>query len=172
MTDQRSAWAQKKFCKKKEQNFIFQFFWKSKLWLKFVFRFDNGNEKQKKCKILFHFKTKIKCPSRPTGFNVLCLNFSIETKIKSLFLISYFNLSRKRNGTLGTRIENTQIKLIFVLNIVFIFAWNVVYWKIQGYWCQKWQWFFLFFLIPDKNTQLRNYIWKLKSFFQWNFDWT
>ena len=102
-------------------------------------------KKQKKYKILFHFKTKIKCPSRPTGFKVLCLNFSIETKIKSLFLISYFNLSRKRSGTLGTRIENTQIKLIFVLNIVFIFAWNVVYWKIQGYWCRKWQCFFFFF---------------------------
>ena len=32
------------------------------------------------------------------------LNCSIETKIKTLFLIFYFNLSKKRNGTLGTRI--------------------------------------------------------------------
>ena len=28
-------------------------------------------------------------------FYGLCLNFSIETKIKTLFLISYFNLSKK-----------------------------------------------------------------------------
>ena len=39
-------------------------------------------------------------------FNVLCINFSIETKMKALFLISYFNLSKKpRNSTLGTRIH-------------------------------------------------------------------
>ena len=37
-------------------------------------------------------------------FYVLCLNFSIEIKIKTLFLISYYNLSKKRNGTLGTRL--------------------------------------------------------------------
>ena len=39
-----------------------------------------------------------------TYFDVFCLNFSIETKINTLFLISYFNLSKKWNGTLGTRI--------------------------------------------------------------------
>ena len=33
-------------------------------------------------------------------------NFSIETKIETLFLISYFSLSKKRNGTLGTRISH------------------------------------------------------------------
>ena len=41
---------------------------------------------------------------KTTYFHVFCLNFSIETKIKTLFLISYFDLSKKRNGTLGTRI--------------------------------------------------------------------
>ena len=35
--------------------------------------------------------------------NHLCLNFSIETKIKTLFQILYFK--KKRNGTLGTRIK-------------------------------------------------------------------
>ena len=40
-------------------------------------------------------------------FLVLCLNFSLETKIKTLFLISYFNLSKKQNGTLGTWIYFT-----------------------------------------------------------------
>ena len=43
---------------------------------------------------------------KPISF-VLCLNFSIETKIKTLFLTSYFNLSKKRNDTLGTRIGDT-----------------------------------------------------------------
>ena len=33
-----------------------------------------------------------------------CLNFSIEPKIKTLFLISYLDLSKKRNGTLDTQI--------------------------------------------------------------------
>ena len=32
---------------------------------------------------------------KTTYFDVFCLNFSIETKIKTLFLISYFNLSKK-----------------------------------------------------------------------------
>ena len=41
---------------------------------------------------------------KTTYFDVFCLNFSIETKIKTFFLISYFNLSKKRNGTLGTRL--------------------------------------------------------------------
>ena len=44
---------------------------------------------------------------KTTYFDVFCLNFSIETKIKSLFLISYFSLSKKRNGTLDARIPNT-----------------------------------------------------------------
>ena len=39
-----------------------------------------------------------------TRIHVLCFNFSIETKIKTLFLILYFNLSKKRNDTLGTRV--------------------------------------------------------------------
>ena len=34
--------------------------------LKFVFRFDNENEKRKKLKFLFHSKTKIECLFRPT----------------------------------------------------------------------------------------------------------
>ena len=38
---------------------------------------------------------------KTTYFDVFCLNFSIETKIKTLFLISYFNLSKKNR--LGTR---------------------------------------------------------------------
>ena len=42
---------------------------------------------------------------KTTYFDVFCFNFSIETKIKTLFQISYFNLSKKRNGTLGTQIQ-------------------------------------------------------------------
>ena len=42
----------------------------------------------------------------------LCLNFSIKTKIKTFFLTSYFNLLKKRNGTLGTRInQNIQVHI-------------------------------------------------------------
>ena len=45
---------------------------------------------------------------KTTYFDVFCLNFSIETKIKSLFQISYLNLSKKRNGTLGAGIVSIQ----------------------------------------------------------------
>ena len=31
---------------------------------------------------------------KTTSFHVFCLNFSIETKIKTIFQISYFNLSK------------------------------------------------------------------------------
>ena len=44
------------------------------------------------------------------GFYVLSLNFSIETKIKTLFLISYFNYQKRRNGALGTQ---SMIQLTF-----------------------------------------------------------
>ena len=54
---------------------------------------------------------------KTTYFDVFCLNFSLETKIKTLFLISYFNLStKKRNGTLGTRIEYPVNKYLFKFN--------------------------------------------------------
>ena len=44
---------------------------------------------------------------KTTYFDVFCLNFGIETIIKALFLISYFNLSKEtQNGTWGTRIQN------------------------------------------------------------------
>ena len=33
-------------------------------------------------------------------FDVFCLNFSIEMKIKTIFLISYFNLSKKNEMAL------------------------------------------------------------------------
>ena len=39
---------------------------------------------------------------------LLCLNFGIETKIKTLFLILYFNLSKKQNGSLGVRTVDTR----------------------------------------------------------------
>ena len=71
MIDQRSAWAQKKF-RKKRTEIQFSVFIENPNWdLKLVFRFDKDNDKQKKKKkkkIIFHFKTKIKCPFRPTGW--------------------------------------------------------------------------------------------------------
>ena len=39
-----------------------------------------------------YFKNRI-----TTYFDVFGLNFSIETKIKTIFQISYFNLSKKKN---------------------------------------------------------------------------
>ena len=57
---------------------------------------------------------------KTTYFVIFCLNFCIETKIKTLFLISYFNLSKKRNGTLGTRIYFKRT--IFFRNILGNFA--------------------------------------------------
>ena len=36
---------------------------------------------------------------KTTYFDVFSLNFSLETKTKTLFLISYFNLSKKKNET-------------------------------------------------------------------------
>ena len=36
--------------------------------LKFIFRFDNENEKWEKFKILYFFKTKIECPFWPTDY--------------------------------------------------------------------------------------------------------
>ena len=51
---------------------------------------------------------------KTTYFDVSCLNFSIETKIKTLFLILYFSLSKKRNGTLGTQIMNHKNGSIYL----------------------------------------------------------
>ena len=41
---------------------------------------------------------------KTTYFDVFFLNFSVETKIKTLFQISYFNLSKKTKWHFGTRI--------------------------------------------------------------------
>ena len=51
---------------------------------------------------------------KTTYFDVFCLNFSVETKIKTLFLILYFSLSKKRNGTLGTQIMNHKNGSIYL----------------------------------------------------------
>ena len=71
MIDQRSAWSQKKF-RKKRTEIQFSVFIENPNWdLKLVFRFDKDNDKtkqNKKRKNLFHFKTKIECPFRPTGW--------------------------------------------------------------------------------------------------------
>ena len=42
---------------------------------------------------------------KTTYFDVFCLNFSIETKIKILFQFHISIYQKKRNGTLGTRIH-------------------------------------------------------------------
>ena len=67
--------------------FGFSFFklkWKTKnkpqIWISMFSYFENG---------------------KTAYFDVFCLNFSIETKIKTLFLISYFNLSKKTKWHIG-----------------------------------------------------------------------
>ena len=51
---------------------------------------------------------------KTTYFDVSCLNFSMKTKIKTLFLISYFSLSKERNDTLGKRILlNPSFKMAY-----------------------------------------------------------
>ena len=82
--------------------------WKSKK--KCLFSICNFELKLKCAKMIFFISILIWKLNNTFGaridFYVLYLNFSIETKIKTLLLISYFNLSKKRNGTLGTRIQN------------------------------------------------------------------
>ena len=64
--DKRSAGAQKKSHKKLTET-NFSIFIENRNWdFKFVFQFDNKNEKRNKIKILFHFKKRIECPFRPT----------------------------------------------------------------------------------------------------------
>ena len=46
-------------------------------------------------------------------FYVLRLNYSIETKIKVLFQISHFNLSKKGNSILGTRTIHPTLSKVY-----------------------------------------------------------
>ena len=55
---------------------------------------------------------------KTTYLDVFCINFSIETKIKTLFL----NLSKKRNGTLGTRIQKPSFANILQIGVLKNFA--------------------------------------------------
>ena len=52
---------------------------------------------------------------KTTYFDVFFLNFSIGTKIKTLFQISYFNLSKKTKWHFGTRIVLPYIILCLLL---------------------------------------------------------
>ena len=67
----------------------------------FKLKWKTKNKLQIWISMFSYFKNR-----KTTYFDVFCLNFSIETKIKTIFQISYFNLAKKnRNGTLGTRIN-------------------------------------------------------------------
>ena len=57
---------------KKRTKIYFSIFIENRNWdLKFVFQFDNENEKRKTLKFLFHFKTKIEYPFRSTDLRHL-----------------------------------------------------------------------------------------------------
>ena len=102
VTDQRSASAQKRF-REKRTGVHFSIFIENQNWdLKFVFRFDNENEKRKKLKTLFHFQTKIECPFRPTDW----LPFSCLTDFFIEFLIPSFDFH------LQQKMEN-EIQFVF-----------------------------------------------------------
>ena len=82
--------------------YLFKYIW----FFVFQIRMKTKNKLQIWISMFSYFENR-----KTTYFDVFCLNFSIQTKIKPLFLISYFNLSRKkkqknpkRYGTLGTRI--------------------------------------------------------------------
>ena len=59
----------------------------------FVFQIKTKNEKQTSN---LNFSVQYFENQKTTYFDVFCLNFSTETKIKTLFLTSYFNLSTKK----------------------------------------------------------------------------
>ena len=69
-----------------------------------------------------NFKVQLFWKSKNRLFWCFLSQFSIETKIKTLFLISYFNLSKKRNGNLGTRILfwNTKNKPLSIAKYVLL----------------------------------------------------
>ena len=73
--------------------YLFKYIWF------FVFQIKMKNELRIWISIFSYFENW-----KTISSYVLCLNHSTGTKIKTLFIISYFNLSKKRNGTLGTRI--------------------------------------------------------------------
>ena len=101
--------------KKKISNVLFHFNFKRKIewhfrctdYFRSFFNFQFWIEIEVHKNSLFHpnFKMKTEGHLRCTDF-VLCYisKISIETKIKALFLISDFNLSKKRNDTSGARI--------------------------------------------------------------------
>ena len=102
-------WLKTNFKTQKIKIFEFSLWFQIKKWIwksYFTFPFWLWNWKMKnenfsKFVLLLNQKTNYTFSTRI----VLCLNFNVETKIRTLFLISYFNLSKKRNGTLGTRIN-------------------------------------------------------------------
>ena len=80
----------------------------------FVFQIKTKNENQ-----TLNLNFNVQLFWKTTYFDVFCLNFSIETKIKTFFPISYLNLSKKWNGTLGTPI---------IIHLLRAF-WKIFFWK-------------------------------------------
>ena len=105
MIDQRSAWAQKKF-RKKRTEIQFSVFIENPNWdLKLVFRFDKDNDKQKKKKkkkSYFILKQKSNVPFDPPAGLDLKVTFSFRFKMKEnfdtfvLFVFRFHNQIEKR----------------------------------------------------------------------------
>ena len=78
----------------------------------FIFQIKMKNEKQTSN---LNFNVHLFWKSKNHLFWCFLSQLQYKTKIKILFLISYFNLSKKWNGTLGTRIlEPLPIELFIV----------------------------------------------------------
>ena len=96
----QSILIENQFQKTKIKIFVFIFWFEIKKWISknsFIFQFwlwkwKMKNEKFSKFVLFLNQKTNYTFGTRI--FYVACLNFSIETKTKIFFLITYFNLSK------------------------------------------------------------------------------
>ena len=66
--------------------------------------------------------------SKTIQFHLLCLNFSIGTKIKTLILISYFNISKRRSGLQVHELVSPPMKCKLERHCLY-HSYQVVGWK-------------------------------------------
>ena len=92
VTDQRSASAQKRFHEITKRNSFFNFYWNRNWDLKFVFRFDNENEKRKKFQILLNVPFDPRITDDPCTESIIR---SLISKQKEFweFFIFHFSIS-------------------------------------------------------------------------------
>ena len=118
MIDQRSAWSQKKF-RKKRTEIQFSVFIENPNWdLKLVFRFDKDNDKQnktKKEKTCFILKQKSNVPFDPPAGLDLKVTFNFRFKMKENFIFLFYSffvfiIKSKNEFQITVLIFNKNIK--------------------------------------------------------------